>query len=65
METETVLEIDEDFIEAFIVLFALYFNFNLQYPKEVSNTLEFIQPYHFKMHPEGAGTKSKKKPFSK
>lgn len=61
MENHKVLE-EEDisFREAFVTVFSLYFIFNLQYPPQISLTLEFIQRYLFGIHPE-SGTRSKKK----
>lgn len=52
------------FIKAFKVCFALYFNFNIMYPKGICTTLEMIQRYHLKIHPD-SGTKSKKICMSK
>lgn len=49
---------------AFEVMFSLYYNFNIAYPKENSLTLEFIQRYIMKIHPD-QGTKSKKKTAGK
>lgn len=34
------------------MLMASYFVLNLQYPKATSNSLEFIQRYMLKIHPE-------------
>ncbi|XP_063924385.1 uncharacterized protein LOC135138353 isoform X2 [Zophobas morio] len=47
------------FKDALLQLFAIYYNFNLEYPKQTSNTLEFIQRYMMKIHPD-VGTKNKK-----
>lgn len=54
----------ENFTEALKMCFAMYFNFDLMYPKDVSTTLEFIQRYFYKIHPD-SGTKSKKLSTSK
>ncbi|KAK4885821.1 hypothetical protein RN001_002092 [Aquatica leii] len=52
------------FTEALQVAFALYFNMNLEYPKAISTTLEMIQRYFLKIHPD-SGTKSQKISFFK
>lgn len=52
------------FFEALRVVFCLYFNFNLMYPKILSVTMEMVQRYYFKHHPD-FGTKSNKKSTSK
>lgn len=39
--------------------FALYFNFNLEYPVKACNTFELLQRYYCKLYPE-QGTKNKK-----
>lgn len=54
----------ETFSQAFRVCFFLYFIFNTQYGKEVSTTMEMVQRYMFKLHPD-SGTKSKKISSSK
>lgn len=41
-------------------MFALYYNFNLAYPKGLSQTLQFIQTYFLKIQPH-QGTSSQKK----
>ncbi|CAH0554613.1 unnamed protein product [Brassicogethes aeneus] len=46
-----------DFESAFLMTFALYFIFGLEYPKKNACTFEFIQRYFFKIHQE-SGTKS-------
>lgn len=61
---KTVLVISHSFEEALKLLFAVYFNFNLMYPKKVSVTLEMIQRYFFKVHPD-SGTKSSNTPSKK
>lgn len=48
------------FVEAFVISFALYFITNLQYPKDVCYTMEMIQRYYCKIHPD-VGSKSGKK----
>lgn len=53
-----------DFMEALRIVFCLYFIFNLMYPKDLSLTLEMIQRYYVKHHPD-YGTKSSKKSSSK
>ncbi|KAF5274680.1 hypothetical protein FQR65_LT16903 [Abscondita terminalis] len=50
----------ELFLEALKITMALYYNFNVSYPKEISNTLEFIQRYMLKINPD-QGSKSNKK----
>ncbi|KAK4886629.1 hypothetical protein RN001_002900 [Aquatica leii] len=52
------------FTEALQVAFAIYFNMNLKYPKAISTTLEMIQRYFLKIHPD-SGTKSQKISSSK
>lgn len=54
----------DNFLIAFQVAFSIFFNLNLQFPKKLSITLEMIQRYFLKIHPD-AGTKSKKTPRSK
>lgn len=49
----------ETFEEAFKVSFALYFVFNLVYPKEITTVMELIQRMMLKIHPD-VGSKSKK-----
>lgn len=39
------------FIEAFKVMFALFMIFNIKFPKTICLTLEMIQRYFFKIHP--------------
>ncbi|CAH0558576.1 unnamed protein product [Brassicogethes aeneus] len=63
MENEKVLEVKSG-IEGIKIAFGLYFIFNLQYPHETSLTLEFIQRFFMKIHPD-AGTGSKKNKNSK
>lgn len=41
--------------------FALYYNFNLEYPKKASNTFELIQRYFFKLFPEQGNKNTKSK----
>lgn len=45
------------FGEAFQFAFALYFNCNLKYPSGISLSLELLQRYFLKIHPD-SGTKS-------
>lgn len=52
------------FVEAFKIFFALFYIMNLEYPKKLSTTLEMIQRYIFKIHPD-SGTKSKRVPTAK
>lgn len=52
------------FTSAFHVCFALFFNFGMKFPKDVSTTLEMIQRYILQDHPD-TGTKSKKVESSK
>lgn len=40
--------------------FALYFVFNLQYPKKFSKVLETIQRYFFKIHPDAGSNQENK-----
>lgn len=40
------------FKEAFIQTFCLYFIFNIQYPKDISQLLEFVQRYFFVYYTE-------------
>jgi hypothetical protein len=51
-------------METFEVVFSLYFNLNMRYPKNVSNTLEFIQRYILNINPD-QGSKIKKKNLNK
>lgn len=53
-----------NFMEAFQMCFGLCFLFNLEYPREASCSLEFVQRYYMKIHPD-AGSKSKKNSLSK
>ncbi|XP_074040911.1 uncharacterized protein [Leptinotarsa decemlineata] len=46
------------FNEAFQIAFSLYFNLNLKYPSNISLTMEFVQRYFLKIHPD-SGTKSR------
>lgn len=57
MEKEEIFE-DTSFIETFLVCFGLYFVMNLVFPKEAATTLEMIQRFHLKIHPD-SGTKAK------
>lgn len=52
------------FTESFKICFALFFIMNLEYPKKLSTTLEMIQRFIFKIHPD-SGTKSKRVPGAK
>ncbi|KAG5884514.1 hypothetical protein JTB14_021650 [Gonioctena quinquepunctata] len=52
------------FEAAFRLAFALYFNFNLKYPADISLIMEFVQRYFFKIHPD-AGSKANKPSFSR
>ncbi|CAH1099112.1 unnamed protein product [Psylliodes chrysocephalus] len=54
------------FVDALKYCFALYFIYNIEYPKKVGATLEMIQRYHLKLHPiSGAkSTTTKKKVFT-
>ncbi|XP_044760223.1 uncharacterized protein LOC123317679 [Coccinella septempunctata] len=56
MEKQYVFTTHE-FREAFIFMFALYFIFNLEYPKKIGATLEMFQRMHCKIHPD-SGSKS-------
>lgn len=58
-KTRTNIEGYNTFTEAFKVTFAFFFNFNLEYPRHCSTTLEFIQRYVLKIHPD-VGSKTKK-----
>ncbi|KAG5866790.1 hypothetical protein JTB14_028219 [Gonioctena quinquepunctata] len=62
MERQIVLSSNE-FLEAFTIMFALYFIFNLEYPKKIGGTLEMFQRIHCKIHPdsESKSTATKKK----
>lgn len=60
LEKVPLSETGESFEKAFEQCFALYYNFDLMYPKAVSTSLEFLQRYLYKIHPD-SGTKSKKK----
>lgn len=59
MENEQIFE-TETLYNAFIIMFILYYVLNVQYPKNICNTLEFVQMFHFKIHPTGTGTKATK-----
>lgn len=48
-----------DFLMGLKVAFSLYFLLNLVYPKKFETTLEFIQRYFLKIHPD-QGNKTKK-----
>ena len=50
--------------DAFVYTFALHYVFNLEYQREVSNLLEFVQRFFFAIHPP-SGTRSKKKDTKK
>lgn len=63
MEKQTIITYQND-MEAVQGSFGLYFILNLEYPKTVSHTLEFIQRYFLKIHPD-QGTKSRKMKTSK
>ncbi|KAG5875152.1 hypothetical protein JTB14_025585 [Gonioctena quinquepunctata] len=54
----------QSFDDAFRIAFAFYFNFDLKYPSDISLTLEFVQRYFFKIHPD-TGPKANKASFSK
>ena len=56
--------INNSLYDSYTVAFALYYRANIQYPTKLSSTLEFIQRYYAKIHPD-EGTKSKKKTISK
>lgn len=45
--------------DAFVVWFAFYFNFKIQYPKEVRTTMDMVQRYYFKIHPDSGGRMKK------
>lgn len=51
--------------DALALCFSLFFILNIQYPKQVSSTLEFIQSYYLKIYPDVGSrstiTKSKQK----
>lgn len=64
MEGDIRIDKLESFTEAFIVMFSLYFILNLEYNKQISATMETIQRYVFKIHPD-AGSKSKNVSSSK
>lgn len=61
---KTLLMSSNSFEKAIKLLFAIYFNFNLMYPKKISVTLEMVQKYFFKVHPD-SGTKSSHTPSKK
>nr|XP_022902692.1 uncharacterized protein LOC111415310 [Onthophagus taurus] len=46
-------------LTAMEVAFGLFYILNLEYPREISQLLEFIQRFFFKIHPD-AGSRSKK-----
>lgn len=58
VEKQKIEEVD-NFMTAFKLLFALYYNLNMVYPKSNSCTLEFVQIYLMKINPD-QGTKNKK-----
>lgn len=47
----------DSFIECLKEFYALYYNFNLEYPRRLSCSMEFLQRYIMKTHPD-TGTKS-------
>lgn len=49
-EQKIIVECD-NFIDAIICLFSLYFSLDLEYPKSYSSILEFLQRYLFKINP--------------
>lgn len=57
IEYEEINDGTEDFFIALQECYACFYNFNMQYPRDFSCTLEFIQRYFMKCHPDG-GTKS-------
>lgn len=62
---EKILIMEEtSFLEALKILFCSYFNFNMKYPINCSSTLEFIQRYMLKIHPD-RGSRSSKITYSK
>ncbi|CAH0564387.1 unnamed protein product [Brassicogethes aeneus] len=63
MEKQQILEVSSS-LEGIKLAFGLYYVFNLEYPKETSTLLEFIQRYFLKIHPD-SGTRSKKLRASK
>lgn len=40
------------FVDGFQLMFALYFILNIDYPRKAPCTLEMIQRYHMKIHPD-------------
>lgn len=47
------------FIEALKMLMCVYYMFNMEYPKNSTCTLEFLQKYFLNIHPT-CGSKSRK-----
>ena len=50
-QRQEVVECD-NFVEAVEITFALYFIFNISFPKDISCFLETIQRYFLKIHPD-------------
>lgn len=49
-----------DFMDAFKLTFCFYFNFNMNYQKTMQTSLETIQRYSLKIHPDPGSSKAKK-----
>ncbi|XP_018564290.1 uncharacterized protein LOC108905764 [Anoplophora glabripennis] len=58
IEKELINNGTTDFVSAFQQCYAMYYICNMQYPKSLSCTFEFVQRYYMKTHPD-QGTKSK------
>lgn len=63
IEGKVVTLHDNDFRIAVAKMFALFYVFNLSYPKGSSLCLEFLQRYLFKIHPYD-GTRSTKRTYN-
>ncbi|KAI4459143.1 hypothetical protein MML48_6g00001703 [Holotrichia oblita] len=59
LEKREIMRVD-NLLEALQVTFALYYNFNLIYTQGCAATLEFIQRYFMKIHPD-RGSRNKNK----
>lgn len=51
MERKFIFQTDT-FIDGFMGCFGLYFVLNLMYPKPIAITMEMVQRFHLKIHPD-------------
>lgn len=63
-EGQNINDGTSSFMEVLQETFALYYICNMAYPSELSATLEFIQKYFFKIHPD-CGSKNKRQSSTK